>query len=103
MSLRNSDSTNNKKSPLLTSESRIGKLTREFCKSTSLHGFGFLYNAKTVAERLVWILAIVAMMGVSVFFLILNTNAYLKSGLNTNIESSTADLSVSAALKSTAD
>ena len=94
MSLPNSDSTNNENSQSSKTKNS-DKLAGEFCKSTSLHGFGFLYNAKTMAERLLWIFAIVATMVVSVFFLALNTDAYINSRLATNIESSTADLSVS--------
>ena len=39
--------------------------------------------------------AIVAMMGVITFFVVDNTDAYLKSRIVTNIESSTANLDVS--------
>ena len=75
--------------------SDTGKITKKFCESTSLHGFSFMYNANTIAEKLIWIFAIVAMMGVITFFVVDNTDAYLKSRIVTNIESSAANLDVS--------
>ena len=68
---------------------------RDFCESTSLHGFSFLYHSKTMVTRSVWIIAIVALLGVGIFFLVDNTDAYIKSRLVTNIESFTDDLDVS--------
>ena len=53
-----------------------------------------MYNANTIAEKLIWIFAIVAMMGVITFFVVDNTDAYLKSRIVTNIESSAANLDV---------
>ena len=68
---------------------------RDFCESTSLHGFSFLYHSKTKVTKSIWIIAIVALLGVGIFFLVDNTDAYIKSRLVTNIESFTDDLDVS--------
>ena len=77
------------------SEIKIKDFLRDFCSFTSLHGFNFLYHSKSIPSRIAWIFAIVAMLGVGAFFLMNNTNTYLKSKLATNIESSTAGLDVS--------
>ena len=80
---------------LSPSEGRTAKIIEEFCDLTSLHGFSFLNKANTIAVKLVWISAIIGMMGVGTQFLVNNTSAYINSRLVTNIESSTANLSVS--------
>ena len=85
-----------KKSMILPpSEGYTVKILEKFCELTSLHGFAFLNNANSIAVKLVWVFAIIAMMGVGTQFLVNNTEAYLNSRLVTNIESSTANLSVS--------
>ena len=63
-------------------------LIKDFCESTSIHGVGFLYTANTLFTKLVWILAIIAMIVVGAVFLVNNTVAYNKSKLITTIESS---------------
>ena len=77
------------------SEGHTVRILEEFCELTSLHGFSFLNKANTIAVKLVWILAIISMMGLGIVFLVNNTDAYMKSRLVANIESSTANLSVS--------
>ena len=97
MSFLNNDLNSATKRQLSISEYQRVKI-KEFCESTSLHGFSFLYNAKSIGVRLVWIFAIVAMMGVGTYFLVDNTNAYLKSKLMTSTESSSSYLDVSISL-----
>ena len=72
-----------------------GSLIKYFCESTSLHGFSFLSMANGVFTKLVWILAIISMTVVGAVLLLKNTNDFMNSRLVTNIESSTAPLSVS--------
>ena len=98
MSFLNSDPSmtrRRKKSIFKYSEMKISDFLRDFCSFTSLHGFNFLYHSESIPSRIAWIFSIVAMLGVGAFFLMINTNTYLKSKLATNIESSTADLNVS--------
>ena len=71
-----------------------GSLIKNFCESTSLHGFSFLSMANSVHTKLVWILAIISMTVVGAVFLMRHTNDFMNSRLVTNIESSTATLSV---------
>ena len=77
------------------SQNHPKKITKEFCEATSLHGFNFLYNADTIFVRLIWIFAIIAMMGLGTFFLVKITITYSKSRISTNFESSLANLDVS--------
>ena len=85
----------NKSMLLPHSEGYTAKILEEFCELTSLHGFSFLNKANTIAVKLIWIFAIIVMMGVGTQFIVNNTDAYINSRLVTNIESSTANLSVS--------
>ena len=87
--------TNNHKNMFTSSDSKTGKMIEEFCELTSLHGFSFMYKAKNITVKMIWIIAIISVIGIGVFFLIGNTEAYIQSRLVTNIESSTANLSVS--------
>ena len=68
---------------------------KEFCNHTTLHGYNHLYIADSLIIRLFWILAIIAMTGVSIGFLVINTDEYVNSRLVTNVESYAANLSVS--------
>ena len=95
MPLTTSKSIKKKSMILPPSEGYTVKILEKFCELTSLHGFAFLNNANSIAVKLVWVFAIIAMMGVGTQFLVNNTEAYLNSRLVTNIESSTANLSVS--------
>jgi hypothetical protein len=71
------------------------KIFKKFCESTSLHGYSYLYIANSTVMKSIWTLAIIGMSGVGIAFLVINTDAFVRSRLVTNIESSTADLSVS--------
>ena len=85
---------------ILFSESNTeGSLIKYFCESTSLHGFSFLSMANGVFTKLVWILAIISMTVVGAVLLLKNTDDFMNSRLETNIESSTATLSVSNGLQ----
>ena len=76
------------------SEEQPGNVIKDFCKSTSLHGYSYLYIADTFFMKMVWIFVIIVMTGLGVVFLTINTDAYIKARLVTNIESSTAGLHV---------
>ena len=71
------------------------KIFKDFCQSTSLHGYSYLYNTNSLALRIVWIFVILIMTYLGITFLVNNTNAYLKSTIVTSIEISSASLSVS--------
>ena len=92
---QNSDLSFDRKRQTIRNEGQLSNIVREFCESTSLHGFNFLYNAKSLTVRLLWIFSILVMMGFGAFFLVKNTNAYLKSKLRTSTDSSSSYLDVS--------
>ena len=68
---------------------------REFCNYTTLHGYNHLYISNKLIIKIFWILAIIATTGISIGFLVDNTDEYIKSRLVTNVESYSANLSVS--------
>ena len=70
------------------------KLVKDFCESTSLHGYSYLYIVDTLALKLVWILVILCTTGLGIYFFVKNTEDYIKARIVTNIESSSADLNV---------
>ena len=63
--------------------------------ATSLHGYGYLHSVNSMALKVVWALVIVIMTGLGVMFVAINTEKYFEARIITNIESSTANLSVS--------
>ena len=70
------------------------KLVKDFCESTSLHGYSYLYIVDTLALKLVWILVILSTTGLGIYFFVKNTDDFIKARIVTNIESSSADLNV---------
>ena len=73
----------------------IGKrILQEFCESTSLHGYNYLYMTSSIILKLFWTSIILAMTGIAIHFLVKNTNEYMKSNIVTSIESATANLTV---------
>ena len=71
------------------------KVIHDFCESTSLHGYNYLNIADTIVMKLAWIFVIIIMTGLGTAFIVLNTDAYINARLVTNIETSSANLSVS--------
>ena len=70
------------------------KIVKEFCESTSLHGYSYLYIADTIYVKLIWVFVIIVMTGIGTAFIAINTDAYIKARLVNNIESSTSNLRV---------
>ena len=68
---------------------------KEFCESTSLHGFSYLYNSNSILLKMSWTIVILSMTGFGIFLSIANTKEYLNSRLITQTELSTeAELTV---------
>ena len=82
------------KSSIPKSKGETKKVIKDFCESTSLHGYSYLYNTESIVLKLVWFIIIMGMTGLGVFFFVENTDAYIKARIVTNIETSSADLSV---------
>ena len=83
-----------RKRKLKISKGRAHKVIKDFCESTSLHGYSYLYIADSIISKLVWTLVILFMSGLGMFLFVKNTNDYIKARLVTNVESSYANLSV---------
>ena len=83
------------KKPKKISKSQPGKVFKEFCESTSLHGYPYLYIANSLILKILWVIVIVAATFLGIVFLVSNTNDYLEARIVTTIESSSASLSVS--------
>ena len=67
---------------------------KEYCESTSLHGYSYLYIAKSKLAKSIWVICILIMSFIAVYFFVTNTAEYWNSRLVTTIESSTAPLVV---------
>ena len=78
-----------------TSKSEKTLIFKEFCNSTSLHGYSHVSSFENIVVKLFWIFVILTMTGLGFFFVASNTNDYFQARLITNIESATADLRVS--------
>ena len=84
-----------KKKPQIFSKTETAKVFKEFCESTSLHGFPYLFIADSIILRIIWVIVILGFTCLGGYFLVANTNDYLSSGIVTTIESSSASLDVS--------
>ena len=73
----------------------MANIFNDFLVATSLHGYGYLHSVNSMALKVVWALVIVIMTGLGVMFVAINTEKYFEARIITNIESSTANLSVS--------
>ena len=82
---------------------QMAKIFNDFSLATSLHGYGYLQSANSMTLKFIWILVILVMTGLGVTFVAINTDEYVKARIITNIESSTADLSVSDFLSNATD
>ena len=78
-----------------TSKNETTLIFKEFCNSTSLHGYSYLNNFENIIIKVLWAFVILTMTGLGCFFVATNTSDYIQTRLVTNIESATADLSVS--------
>ena len=68
---------------------------KDFCESTSLHGYNHLYSIDSLFLKILWIIIISIATGAGITFLVSNTKAYMNATIVTNIESATVSLDVS--------
>ena len=68
---------------------------KDFCESTSLHGYNYLHMTTSITLKIFWIIIITAMTVLGIVFLAKNTRDYLRSSIVTNIESTSGNLTVS--------
>ena len=68
---------------------------KDFCESTSLHGYNYLHMTTSITLKIFWFIVIIIMTGTGIWFLAKNTKDYMKSSIVTNIESTSGQLTVS--------
>ena len=68
---------------------------KDFCQSTTLHGYSYLSNTESIIAKILWGIVIFVATGLGIAFLVSNTKAYMKATIVTNIESETFPLDVS--------
>ena len=76
-------------------KSNARKVLKDFCESTSLHGYSYWYNADSFILKVAWTFAILAATCLGVLFLGNQTREYLDRTILTTIETSSAPLDVS--------
>ena len=67
---------------------------KDFCESTSLHGYNYLFIGNSIFLKIIWTIVILLMTCVGAWFLMNNTIDYKNARLVTTIESSSAPLKV---------
>ena len=77
------------------SKSNARKVLKDFCESTSLHGYSYLYSADSLILKVAWTFVILAATCLGVVFLGNQTREYLDGTILTTIETSSAPLDVS--------
>ena len=70
------------------------KVLKDFCESTSLHGYSYL-TADSVLSKVVWAIIILIATIAGLYFIAINTRDYMKASIVTNIESTSETLHVS--------
>ena len=88
-------SENNKQGSTNLTKSHISRALKDFCESTSLHGYNYLYSSDSIILKTLWISIILIATGAGITFLVSNTKTYMNATIVTNIESATASLDVS--------
>ena len=76
-------------------KSHIYKVLKDFCESTSLHGYNYLYSSDSKIVKITWFIIIFITTVCGTMFIVRNTKAYLSATVVTNIESSNVPLDVS--------
>ena len=77
------------------SKSNTRKVLKDFCESTSLHGYGYIYNNDSIVLKLFWLFVIFSMTGLGILLLVQNTIEFLEHEIYTTTETSSAPISVS--------
>ena len=77
------------------SEQQTPKLLKDFCESTSLHGYNHFHIADSVLAKTIWGVIILIATGIGLNFVVTNTKTYMQATIVTNIDSSSDNLHVS--------
>ena len=74
---------------------QAAKNFKDFCESTSLHGYNYLHMTASITLKIFWIIVITTMTVSGMVLLVRNTLVYMQSSIVTNIESTSGNLTVS--------
>ena len=85
----------NLKQFLLQLNEKGAKIFQDFCESTSLHGYSYLYISQSKFLKIFWVIVLITMTSLGAIFLVDNTMDYIEADVVTTIKSFTANLSVS--------
>ena len=80
------------------SKFEVARNFKDFCESTSLHGYNYLHMTTSITLKIFWSIVISTMTSIGIWFLVKNTNDYMTSSIVTNIESTSGQLTVSTVL-----
>ena len=75
-------------------ETKDENVFKDFCESTSLHGYSYLFIGNSIFLKIIWTIVILLMTCVGATFLTNNTVDYWNARLFTTLESSSAPLKV---------
>ena len=75
-------------------ETKDENVFKDFCESTSLHGYSYLFIGNSIFLKIIWTIVILLMTCVGAMFLMNNTIDYLNATLVTTTESTSAPLKV---------
>ena len=78
----------------MTGTTASRRVFKEFCESTSLHGYSYLYSANSIILKIIWAFVIFIATGLGVKFLTDQTKTYLDGAITTSIETYSAPLKV---------
>ena len=84
-----------KKSIKFFSKVQTPEVLKDFCESTTLHGYNYFHLTDSVIAKIIWAIIILLATGTGLNFLVINTKAYMKATITTSIESSSDILHVS--------
>ena len=73
---------------------QLKTVVKNFCESTTLHGYNYLYNTNSTFDQILWLFVIIVMTGLGMNFLLINTQEFLQMKISTSIETSTEALKV---------
>ena len=77
------------------SDGQMKNMLYDFCHSTSLHGYSYIVSNNSMVLKIAWIFVTLALTGLGIFFLSINTIEFFEANMTTNIESSSEPLTVS--------
>ena len=79
---------------LKLSKANPNKIFKNFCESTSLHGYSYLFSNDSIFSKIIWMSVILLMTGLGMFFFMINIQTFFEMKISTSMETSTEALKV---------